>query len=493
MSKILAAALLASTALPAAALTAPEVWEDWQTAYATIGISMEPEARSYEDGVLRLTDLTMTTRQEMFGETVVTTSRYIGEHVFTERDDGTVRYVPPATMAVSDTTEGMGDPTVTTYTITMEEAEVIARDEPDGARIYDFDIGRFGYAFDDVTGGEAATPSVGMTIAAEGYEGRHRTAPDGRAFTMDATMASATIDMDAPDAPEPFAADLSWTDLTSTFEGRFPATPPEEGGAMTLAALAELDFAGDLTHGGGTLSVEAEGPQGPVSIESASEAGSLDVAMSPDGIEYGIGSEAASVTATLPQFPVPVSMGYAASETGVSVPIRPSEAAPWSMDVALRDLTVDDAIWSLFDPTGQLPRDPATLLLSLQGEAEVTADVFGDPAALESGAPPFRPLTANVTEMLLRVAGAQLGASGALTFPEPDALSEPVGSIDLTLDGAFGLLDSIVALGFVPPEQATFARAMLGGLAEEVGEDSYALTLQFTPGGGVNANGMPLR
>ena len=69
----------------------------------------------------------------------------------------------------------------------------------------------------------------------------------------------------------------------------------------------------------------------------------------------------------------------------------------------------------------------------------------------------------------------------------------PVGQIDLKLEGGFALLDGLVAIGVFPAQQATFLRGMIGAVARQTGDDTLETTIAFTEGGGITANGLPVR
>ena len=490
MSKLLAAASAAALfAGPAAALTAPELWEDWQAVLTNLGLSVEAETEDYADGTLTLDGLSMTSEQAIFGEEITTETRIDGAHRLVEEDDGSVRIELPAESVITSTTEGSDGPIETVYTQAVQDAAIVARDAQDGARLYDVAMGSTTLSVDDVSAGEAETP-VPMTIAMTGIGGTHRTEPDGTTYAQDYTIEAIAVDVDASANPEPGSVALAYENVATSVTG---ALPDDQGDAAANNPFTMgMTYDGTLSHGGGTLRVAGENPQGSFQVESRSGSGQLDIAADEAGLGYDIESRDVAMTFDVPSFPLPVSAGLASSRTALTVPIAPNPAAPWAMEVALRDLTVDDALWSLVDPTGQLPRDPATLSLSLDGEAEVTADLFADPDAAAEDFP-IRPLTANVTELLLTAAGVRLAGTGALRFPEDTPVPDPVGTIDLVLDGGLALADRLVALGLIPQQQAMFARAMIGGFATQTGEDTYESTIEFTPGGGITANGTPIR
>ncbi|MEM7490210.1 MAG: DUF2125 domain-containing protein, partial [Pseudomonadota bacterium] len=317
--------------------------------------------------------------------------------------------------------------------------------------------------------------------------------PDGEALTFDQVFAAAAFDlaMDGGTEAQPFAATYRASDLSGTGTGRMAGTAVAE--AATLAELG-LDFDTSITHGGAETRVEAMTDGGPFGLEGSSTGGEIVVGLTPDGLTETFSSSGAEARMQFPQFPVPVSISMQEFLTGFTVPVGTSEdTKPFGLDLAMRQLILDDTLWNLFDPTGQLPRDAATVVVDLDGEAVMNVDIFGDPEALAAASgPPGEVKALTIGDVTVEAAGAALRATGDLTFPTPD-LTAPVGQIDLALDGAFALVDRLVALGFIPAQQAAFAKGMAGAVARPVGEDQLESTIQFNEDGTISANGLPLQ
>ncbi|MEM8850407.1 MAG: DUF2125 domain-containing protein [Pseudomonadota bacterium] len=480
-----AVALLLTTAPDAwAQLTADEVWSGWQEAYGDFGMALTAtEERS--GGTLILNDLTQ--RMELAG--VVTEGNY-GAITLVEQTDGSVRIEIPEEMAVTSITTVEGETIEQTFRITQQGFEAVVS-ETDGTRAYVMGAQSLGYEFDDITSGEAPQP-IPLTAMLGAFETTYTIAEtdDGMSINQDFSADRMTVSADATATDEPFAFSYVATDLTGTGAGTFAGSTD----ISETPSLSELGIDFDMTfaHAGSELSVDADTPEGPFSMSSTASGGEVFVGLTPDGLSETFSSTGTEATIQVPQFPLPVAISMDAFSAGFTMPVGVSEdTKPLGLDVILRELVVDEAIWSLFDPTGQLPRDPATLVLDLDGEAVMSADILGDPEALADG-PPGELKSLTLGDLTLSFGGADLAASGDLDFPTPD-VTQPVGTIDLALDGAFGLVDRFVALGFLPAEQAAFAKGMAGAVARPVGEDQLESTIEFTEGGGISANGLPLR
>ena len=149
----------------------------------------------------------------------------------------------------------------------------------------------------------------------------------------------------------------------------------------------------------------------------------------------------------------------------------------------------------MIDPGEQLPRDPATLIIDLGGQATLTEDIF-DPAYADGPfeGPPGELNGLKVNELKLSLAGAELTGDGDFTFKTEFGIPMPIGIANLMLTGGNGLLDTLVAMGLVPQEQATGARLMTGLFARPGdGPDSLVSTIEMKEDGAILANGQRIR
>ena len=256
-----------------------------------------------------------------------------------------------------------------------------------------------------------------------------------------------------------------------------------------------LEYDMSFSHSGSSSSLSATTPDGPLQWDSTSASGGLTATLTPQGLSYGMSSTETAATIVPPGMPLPVNASIAETAARVVFPLAPNEdgsPSDFVYETSLRDLAIDDALWSLFDPTGQLPRDPASLTIDVTGTLDVLYNMLDLERSTTSSEPPFFPETLDINEVMLSVAGAELRANGAMSF-EVYGVGTPIpdGQVTVELDGAYGLLDKLVALGFVPPGQVAIARGMAGAVAQQVGDDQLRSELAFGPNG-ITANGLPL-
>jgi hypothetical protein len=159
-------------------------------------------------------------------------------------------------------------------------------------------------------------------------------------------------------------------------------------------------------------------------------------------------------------------------------------------------------LWGMADPTGVLPRDPASIVIDLAGKGKILADMFNpeDLEAVEMGEIMPGELNAlTIRELLVSAAGARLTGTGDFTFNNEDlasfdGLPAPAGIAKLTLTGANGLIDNLIKMGLLTDQDAMGARMMMGmfGVPGE-GADTLNSEIEFTEEGQILANGQRIK
>ncbi|MFK7939843.1 MAG: hypothetical protein AB8B82_10715 [Roseovarius sp.] len=170
------------------------------------------------------------------------------------------------------------------------------------------------------------------------------------------------------------------------------------------------------------------------------------------------------------------------------------------LDTTITRLTLNDALWDMFDPQQQVPRDPANLTLDLSGKVSVMSDLLDfDTWTSPDAALPVMLEALKMSAFELEMMGATVSGDAAFTLDNSDletfdGMPALDGSLNLDITGANGLMDTLVGMGLLPEEQAMGARMMLGMLAVPgVGDDSLTSRIEVKPDGQITANGQRLR
>ena len=225
--------------------------------------------------------------------------------------------------------------------------------------------------------------------------------------------------------------------------------------------------------------------------------------LSPDVISYDIVEHGVEINISSSEIPIPaVNLNYDELEIGFAVPLSASEEpSEFNGVAALRGLEISEAIWSMIDPGQIIPRDPATIAIDISGKLMVLMDLMNleNLASLEDmDSPPYLPVAVDINELSAIFGGAELAGSGTMTFdPESSVIIQgvplPVGEVNLSLKGGFGLMDKFSALGLVPAEASMGIRGMIGAFSKPVGEDHFETKVEMNADGSILANGQRIQ
>ena len=494
--------------LPATAafadLTAADVWADWKSYMTSAGYALTASEVA-SGGALTVTGLTLS--MDLSDETtegVATVT--MGDVRFVEQGDGSVSIElqgssvfdvefeaePGETVNVSldfvqtdPVMTATGDPSEVTYTYAASAAQM---------RMSDLTI-------NDVTLG---TEIVNFDLTMNDLAYVTKTSP-GATRSIDQSMNVGEIAYDVavqdPENTESFKLTGAMAGITFAGKGALPTdVDPQDFNAMLNKGFG---FDGTFATTSGNYDMSFSGPDGSGTANSTSDGADIRVAMDTAGLIYDVVQRNVAVNMLITEFPLPVSFSAAEVGTSVLMPLQKSpDEQDFGLSLALSDFSMSDVIWGLFDPQGQLPRDPATLVVDLSGQAKVLFD-FLDPeqaAVLEAtGAAPgeLNALTLNALE--LDAAGARLTGKGDFVFDNSDlstfdGMPRPLGGLDLTLVGGNGLIDKLVGMGLLPEDQAMGARMMMGLFAVPgEGEDTLNSRIEVNDEGHVLANGQRIR
>ncbi|MEL6640210.1 MAG: DUF2125 domain-containing protein [Pseudomonadota bacterium] len=490
-SAVCAAALFSAPAA-LADVTAAEVWDSWKanlTLYGQDGITIGDEVA--EGGTLTVSSLALAIDDE---DASVTAE--FGPLVFTEQGDGTVAVTMPDSypIMINDTSGGAEIDLL----VKQENMSIVVSGEPD-AMNYDVSADSYEVSVADIRGDEDVEGD--MLIKAQGLTGSYQT---DISAGLDTTFAFTTAAIDLlVDVKEPggegyvvFSGKMA--DVRSDGQIKLP-----EGADLSDPETFATDFTfqSDTAFGqtGFIFDFDADGDAASGSFEAGSMA--FGGSMTPDVIDYSTSMSDAAVTVTAADFPIPVNVSLTSVENVFTMPVSAGEEpSPFGYRMALTDLVVNDEIWSMGDPTGALPRDPASIVLDVSGMAKLFFDLM-DPQqqeALEFAEVPGELISVAINDILVSAVGAEVKASGDFTFDNSDletfdGLPRPMGELNIGITGANALLDTLVSMGLLPQEQATMGRMMMGMFTQPAGDDALTSQITINEDGHVLANGQRLR
>ncbi len=531
-----ALAMIAGAAPVLADVTPVQAWESLSQYYQKYGYEVTTGNTEDAGNTLTVTD-TVLAMQTEGGKTTIT----IPKMTFQETGDAKVRTVIDGEVAFSSSFEApvpaeepaAGDMTTapetpdatpdaapdaaaqaetvtltTTGTMTMPGNEMLISGTPEDI-LYEFSYPSINFAMEIPVDPQTrvTTPLTGTATNLTGTQRNTGTDATETAFDVKADTVTLASDADIPATDDrgagKMAFDMAITALTTKGTAKAPTQSFDLGTQMAQAIQAGMSFDGTMAYETmlGTFSFGETDPATGVEKTGAGEfssaAADIAFALDKSGISYGGSTADGKFNLTVSDLDFPISLAAAKTSADIQIPAAKSDTAqPFKLAYTLEGLSMGDEIWNLFDPTTQLPRDPATLVVDVAGNALVTADLFDPTTAQPTTEPPempFTPQNLTINRVALDAAGAKADLKGALDLSKN--LQEPVGTIDGQFSGVNGLLDKVVAIGLVPQDQMMGMRMMLAMFAKPVegAGDQMQTQIEFREGGSIFANGQQIK
>jgi hypothetical protein len=499
-----AALLLAfSTQNAFADVTADEVWADWKAYMTSTGYEITA-SESRAGSTLTVSGFKAVMA---FPEEDGTFTFSMPELKLTENGDGTVNVLMPKEFPMTFRAAGDGaDENISgELLLTHDGAPMVV--SGDASRMtYDYASSQMALSLGQITAEGDKLPedviSFSMSMADVASK-TVMTIGGTRRYEQNMTAASLSYDMafDDPESEDKGAFKGSLQNLSFTGDSTIPDQMDTADFNAMIAAGFGVD--GSFAYTGGSGSGSASGDGEDFSFETTSQGGSLAVKMTADGLRYSVLQKQPNISFTATDLPFPVSLSMAETGFNLEIPLAKSdEEQDFAMGVTLRDFAVPDMLWGMADPTGVLPRDPASIVIDLAGKGKILADMFNpeDLEAVEMGEIMPGELNAlTIRELLVSAAGARLTGTGDFTFNNEDlasfdGLPAPAGIAKLTLTGANGLIDNLIKMGLLTDQDAMGARMMMGmfGVPGE-GADTLNSEIEFTEEGQILANGQRIK
>lgn len=481
--------LLGTTALHAE-MTAEQVWTGMTGYYTSLGQKVTSGSESREGDTLVIRDAVFSSSVPE-GEF----SMELDEVRLRELGDGRVEMTFSETVPFRTLTRPKdAEPVTMEMSFTQSGFAMIASGTPEDTS-YEFAAPMMGFAVDTLLVDGAKVPLVAR-IAVEGSSGGYRmqTAAERQ---MTSSFSANKIDFEVsaqnPEGEGDVSASGSFTGLSGNSEATIPLNVNMTD--MNAALAAGLAMSGDFSATGGGYVMDLLDGSEASHIQSTGSGGKLHFKLAEDGLAYGGEGGPMEISMQVSAFPLPIEVSLGSQAFDLVMPVAKGDGPqPFSLLLKIADLEVSEMLWSLFDPQSQLPRDPATLLVDIGGEATMKVNIF-DPKEAEAmaGTPPGDVHSLDLRALNLSAVGAELTGTGAFTFDNAMGMPKPVGSVDLQLVGGNALIDKLVAMGLVPSDQAMGARMMMGLFAVPTGEDTLTSKIEVREDGHVFANGQQIQ
>jgi hypothetical protein len=493
-------------ALPVlAAVTPEEIWQDWQDRSAAYGQTLTTRSVERDGDTLVVSGLNIA-----YDKDEVSAKGMVDELRLRDAGDGSVEITMSDTIPLEMTVPAQdagGAPTTINLSVN-QPGLVITADGDAMETSYDFAGPELSVTLDKIEGADTAAMDLSASFSMANIAGKYlfsemgdktRVLTSYQADSMTAKVEGSGPPADGMDGPSAGTFNLTVADISGTTNGTLLDLATMEN--MSAALKAGFASDGTVMMGATNYDLNVTDAKGETKINGTVDSTTLNFALDQSRLAYGGGAKGVTLTASGGEIPFPeLKLAYSESAFNLLLPVTPSDQpGDFALLTKLVDLTVSDEIWGIFDPTAQLPRDPATIAIDLKGTATVKADLM-DPKAMENigSEGPGELNSLNIDELHVKIAGADMAGDGAFTFDNTDlatygGMPAPTGKLNLKLVGGNTLMDKLVAMGLLPQDQVMGFRMMLSMFANAgPGEDELNSTLEFKDGG-FYANGQRLQ
>lgn len=494
--------ILSQSAL--ADLTPAQVWGDWRQYMEGMGYSVQATERDQGSSLL-IEDLQLGFAVPDSGGAM---SMSIGTLTFEEASGGTVAIKMPAEMPLSISgidTSGQGENFTMNLVYRQSGQEILVSGAPEQIT-YDYDAATFALVLNELIVGEDSFGSDNAKFVMEGSgldTQTTMTLGEMRGYEQNGSIQAMTYDIfiNNPEESAQVALAGSLNAVTIAGGGKLPLTI-EQGADMATMMRQGFDVAGRFAYSQGSTQMTVTDPEnGNFASQSTGAGGALGVSMSETGLVYEGQTNNLAMTVNAADLPFPIQFSMEQGGFNLAAPVTKSEEPQdFAFGLTLGNFLMSDMIWGIFDPTGQLPRDAATIEVALSGKARLDVDYLDPQAAAQMGpGGPGQVQELTISTLILDAVGARLEGSGDVSFDNSDfqtlpGMPKPVGQINLSLAGANALIDKLVAMGLLPQDQAMGARMMMGLFAVAGSEpDTLNSKIEFTEDGQILANGQRIK
>jgi len=506
MTKSIFKALTGSTAImlslsnvASADVTAQDVWDNWKSYTEGFGQQITVGNESFSGGTLTLQGLGISMD---FPDGKMSGSIEMVE--FRENGDGTVTItMSPDYPLAASVTPPEGDELDMTAIVRQTGMIVVASGTPDEIS-YDFSANQMAVDIDKLfVGGENIAPK--LNIAMNDIAGQyHVSSADQKTLTSTIQAGSATTSLDMIDPTNGATVTLDGT--FDNIAGQSSVTLPNDMDTTngTWMFSPEFEGSGEYSTGLAKYQMSVENGAESFAINGQVESSTINFAMLDGVLNYGGASTGTAYEFSGAQIPFPsVELNIAESEFQLTMPmVQSDEPKEFGLVAKLIGLGISEDIWGMFDPTGQLPHDPATLIIDISGAMNWLFDLTDTKQAealAKEGKSPAQLHAIDINDITLSVAGAEVIGNGAFEIDNTDTITwngmpAPSGELNVNINGINVLMDNLTAMGFLPEEQAMGARMMLGMFARPAnGEDALTSKIEVKEDGSVSANGQRIK
>lgn len=482
-------------------LTADDVWSDWQSYFESMGYTVTGD-QSVSGDVTTISNMTVTLDMpEEDGQFTVT----VPAMDLTENGDGTVSIGLPNSFPMTVSGDAEGEAFSVDVVYSHDQLDMVVSGSPDDMT-YDYSANALGIVLESlkVEGEDLPEDALGVSFNMSDLAGSSRMRiGENRDVTQTfkAGEMAYTLRFKEPENGDTGLIDGSLKELS--FEGDNVIPAGFDLSDPQAFYEAGFSFSGNFTYASGATDISGSSEGQAFSMGSSSEGGRFAASIDAQRLAYDIEQNSTKLAVTTADLPFPIEIAMDSAGLKFEFPVKQSEEIqPFGFAVNLTDFTMSDVLWSIFDPAGALPRDPATIALDATGTAKVLMNIFDPETAAQletSEEAPGELHSLKINELLVSLVGAKLSGDGDFTFDNSNTeefggMPAPSGVANLQLSGANALIDTLIGMGVIGESDALGARMMMGMMAVPGdGPDTLNSTIEFKENGQIEANGQRIK
>ena len=481
-------------------VTPQEVWESWQAMLTSAGQELTVGNTADSGSAVEVTDVAVTQKDPMGGSASISFDKL----TFTDNGDGTVTVAMPESyplaMAFPDEGEGPGSMKLT---VSQPGMTIVAGGSATETS-YDFTAPSVTIKLDEITDEDGKVVDAQGDMVMTDATAKYVVLRDGDKTALDMSYAAkgVVLTIVGADTSEGGGGQgkgtVSLADLTGTTKGNFLGADMMANMAVALNSGFTMDST--MSFGAMLADLDITEAGSPSKMTAVATGGGFNVAMDKTRLDYGTSLTGAKFTVSGADIPFPqVELAFAESGFNVVMPVSKSDSPQdFTFLTKLVDFTVSEDIWAIIDPGAALSREPATVIVDLKGTGFWTKDIMDPSVQMDGMEPPGELHSLDLTQVLAKAAGAEVSATGGLTFDNADmatfdGMPRPEGKITIGIKGVTQLVDNLIAIGILSEDDAMGFRMGLAMFARPgAGPDELTSEIEFKDGG-LFANGQQLQ
>lgn len=493
------AAVLCGTAA-SADVTAQQVWDNWTEQMAVYGQGFTTQGETMSGDTLTISGVEISMSDN---EAAITAA--LGDILLTENGDGTVSIsVAESYPLTLDLTPTYGDPSTVNLVVEQTDMTLLVSGDPE-AMVYDIAAARYAFRVDSLEGEAGDEVELDAALIAMIDIAGQYSVKDDNLTRINYAFEVGAIDIDVlfrePNGGGSVSGNADIADLSLFADIATPIDMDME--AETPPFIDGLAFEGGYSFGDLSyvfdINVDGEAASGNATASGGASAINMDI----DGLAFTGETRDIAVNMLIPEeIPFPLEASMAKYGYDIVIPLSRAEEGTRDARFALNftELEVSNLLWNLVDPAEVLSREAITVALGIDAQVTPFFD-FLDPSQQEAAMMSDIPGEINgaqITELVVKGAGAEITGDGAFTFDNSDLVTfdgfpRPEGQMTFAINGVNALIDNLITMGLIPQEEAMMPRMMMGMFTTPVGDDMLTSTIEVNSEGHLLANGQRLR